>query len=163
MKPPHRKFLLWTLVILWMSGIFAFSAQDAHESSAISGHVVYAVVDTVNPRFSELPKEHQDSIVSDLQHITRKTAHVLVYMVLGVLCMAAFMQHTSKRPYIPAALLSAFYAASDELHQVFVAGRGPQITDVMIDTAGACAGITIVLLILHVRKKSRVPKNAALI
>ncbi len=35
------------------------------------------------------------------------------------------------------------YAVSDEVHQLFVPGRGGQLTDVIIDTAGAGAGLGI--------------------
>lgn len=33
------------------------------------------------------------------------------------------------------------YAISDEVHQVFVPGRGAQVTDVLIDSFGAFIGI----------------------
>jgi VanZ family protein len=35
------------------------------------------------------------------------------------------------------------YAVSDELHQLFVPGRGCQLKDVIIDTAGAVSGTAI--------------------
>ena len=35
------------------------------------------------------------------------------------------------------------YSISDELHQILVPGRGAQIKDVVIDTAGAILGISI--------------------
>jgi VanZ family protein len=38
------------------------------------------------------------------------------------------------------------YAASDELHQVFVPGRTGQISDVVVDVAGAGAGLTLLWL-----------------
>jgi VanZ family protein len=38
------------------------------------------------------------------------------------------------------------YAASDELHQVFVPGRTGQISDVVVDVAGAVAGLTLLWL-----------------
>lgn len=38
------------------------------------------------------------------------------------------------------------YAASDELHQVFVPGRTGQISDVVVDVSGAVAGLTLLWL-----------------
>jgi VanZ family protein len=38
------------------------------------------------------------------------------------------------------------YAASDELHQVFVPGRTGQISDVFVDVSGAVAGLTLLWL-----------------
>ena len=40
-------------------------------------------------------------------------------------------------------------AATDEFHQLFVPGRGARVTDVLIDSLGAAAGI---LLFLAVRR-----------
>jgi VanZ family protein len=52
--------------------------------------------------------------------IFKKGAHFTVYAVLAVL-----------------------YAASDEWHQSFVPGRHPPPSDVLIDTAGATAGLLL--------------------
>ena len=48
--------------------------------------------------------------------------------------------------------MGLIYAITDEYHQSFVAGRGPAITDVCIDTAGVCIGIVIVLIIISIYK-----------
>ena len=42
-----------------------------------------------------------------------------------------------------ALLVSVTYAAADEFHQTLVPGRGGAITDVLIDAAGALAGIAL--------------------
>ena len=44
--------------------------------------------------------------------------------------------------YLLAGLICAGFAATDEYHQSFVAGRGPSVRDVCIDTFGAMIGIT---------------------
>ena len=46
--------------------------------------------------------------------------------------------------------IGILYATSDEIHQAFVPGRGPQVTDVMIDSMGVVLGILIVLFILKI-------------
>ena len=46
-------------------------------------------------------------------------------------------------------------ASLDEVHQVFVAGRGPQATDVLIDSLGAAFGILLTALLLRrMRRKT---------
>lgn len=40
-----------------------------------------------------------------------------------------------------ALLICVLYAISDEIHQHFVPGRGAQVKDVLIDSAGASVGI----------------------
>jgi len=37
--------------------------------------------------------------------------------------------------------ICVLYAVSDEVHQLFVPGRGRQVRDVLIDSAGAIVGI----------------------
>ena len=49
--------------------------------------------------------------------------------------------------------VGTLYAVSDEFHQGFVAGRGPSVVDVMIDSAGVIAGAWLLLWILLRKKK----------
>ena len=53
--------------------------------------------------------------------------------------------------------MAAAYAASDEFHQLFVEGRAGRVSDVLIDSAGALAGVGICTLCiwLHRRRKQR--------
>ena len=51
--------------------------------------------------------------------------------------------------------IATLYAASDELHQVFVSGRTPSLVDVAIDSAGAAAGIALLGWVLRRRRVSR--------
>lgn len=54
--------------------------------------------------------------------------------------------------------IAALYAASDEIHQLFVPGRSGQLSDVILDSAGALAGVAAftVLCWLINRRKARV-------
>ena len=47
-------------------------------------------------------------------------------------------------------IIGVIYASTDEIHQVFVPGRGPLITDVILDSIGVLTGIFIVMLVLKV-------------
>ena len=83
--------------------------------------------------FSSVP-----SLATDLgtwDTILRKIAHVTEYAILGALLTRAV-----RRPGLALALAVA-YAASDEVHQLFVEGRHGSPLDVLIDTAGALAGV----------------------
>lgn len=42
-------------------------------------------------------------------------------------------------------LIATAYAATDEVHQLFVPGRGGQVTDVLLDSAGALLGVWLYL------------------
>jgi VanZ family protein len=67
--------------------------------------------------------------------LLRKTAHVLEYALLGALLLRAVGR------VWPALALGIAYAASDEVHQRFVAGRHGSLRDVAIDTAGVALGL----------------------
>ncbi len=67
--------------------------------------------------------------------VLRKIAHFGEYAVLGLLLARA----VGRRPLALAAGVA--YAASDELHQHFVAGRHAAVRDVLIDSAGVLAGV----------------------
>ena len=69
--------------------------------------------------------------------VLRKAAHVTEYAILGFLLTRAFAA-------VPAFALGVAYAATDELHQHFVAGRHASPIDVAIDALGVLAGIVVV-------------------
>lgn len=50
-------------------------------------------------------------------------------------------------------IIGVIYASSDEIHQSFTPGRGPLLTDVMIDTMGVLLGILLVMLVIKIYEK----------
>lgn len=155
------RFLLWTAVLLWMAVIFCLSAQEATQSSSLSGSTIRKVVEITQPGFRELPLEQQDSIVAEFQHMARKTAHVVAYLILGVLSISALLQYPSGSGVRFAAALAVCigYAGTDEVHQVFVPGRSGQIGDICIDAGGALVGIGVVLFIRWMWRRGRMKKR----
>lgn len=49
-------------------------------------------------------------------------------------------------------IIGIVYASSDEIHQCFTPGRGPLLTDVIIDTMGILLGILLIMLVLKLYK-----------
>ena len=47
-------------------------------------------------------------------------------------------------------IAGTIYAISDEIHQCFTPGRGPLVTDVIIDGMGVLLGIFLVMLFLKI-------------
>lgn len=143
------RFILWMCVVTWMAVIFFLSAQEASQSSSLSWSAIWSVAEITQPGFREMPRDEQENMVEQYQHIARKTAHMLAYMLLGVLCMTALFQYSIKRVLRAAAAFAVCvgYAGTDEIHQLFVAGRSGQITDVGIDASGVFMGICSVLFI----------------
>jgi VanZ family protein len=69
--------------------------------------------------------------------VLRKLAHFAEYAVLAVLAYRAV-------GHGPAAVaIASLYSATDELHQMFVAGRHGSPVDWLIDTAGAATGVLL--------------------
>lgn len=156
-----KKSIFAILLVMWMVFIFSMSSQNSEESSNTSGGTIKIVLSTV-PKFNEKPEEVQEDVVEELQFITRKSAHFIAYMILGILAILLLLQmkQINKKPQL-ALLICVLYAASDEIHQLFVPGRSGQFRDVIIDSSGSCVGIGLVLLVvklLHIirNKKNRI-------
>ncbi len=74
-----------------------------------------------------------------LDRIVRKFTHVAEYAVLAPVLYHALRPSTKNGWHAPSALLSmlggAIYAASDEIHQLFVPGRRGSVSSLCIDLA----------------------------
>ena len=125
----NKKILSWGLLIAWAGLIFFFSSQQANSSSNLSN----GIMDWVN---AWLP-------FSLTSHQVRKIAHFTEFLILGVLSLNVvhFYKKITVKELSFVLLLCAFYALSDEFHQFFVPGRGPQIKDAALDTFGSATGI----------------------
>ena len=76
--------------------------------------------------------------------VSDKSGHSFGYLLLGVAFIRAFAGGLP-RPITPRiALLSiaatVTYGITDEIHQLFVAGRSAEVADLYADAAGAIAG-----------------------
>ncbi len=133
-------FLLFAAVLCVQIFIFANSMQDGPTSSAASGAVVEIIGPVVEDILSVIGIEPtQDNVV----RFVRKAGHFLEFALLGVVVFAAMgmLLHRPVRRLPAAFALCVVTAVVDEWIQSFSPGRSPQITDVMIDSAGALAGI----------------------
>lgn len=137
MKKKALIIISWSLVIICMGVIFYFSAQDGDESQALSDSI--KIIFGIPVRVSVL----------------RKIAHFIEFAGLAMLVFNAFRQtYGNCCPYL-SFFVTAAYAATDELHQLFVPGRAGMLTDVFIDSLGAAAAIMILMLIKFIIEKRR--------
>lgn len=157
LRPRRLRLFLIFLTILWMALIFAFSAQEAADSSRVSGNTVRTVAWIVDPGFKKKPVTVQERIVAEYQHLARKSAHSFLYFVLGGLASAT-LGTFEMNPWgrIAAAEgIAALYAVTDEFHQRFIGGRSAQVSDVLLDSAAALAGVLMVAGFLALRRRRR--------
>jgi len=81
--------------------------------------------------------------------VLRKIAHVTIFAVLWLTLARA----TDWRRPVLAGVIAVLYAASDELHQSFVAGRHGTPVDVMIDSVGI--GLAALAWAIAARRRGR--------
>nr|MDQ2688617.1 VanZ family protein [Armatimonadota bacterium] len=140
------------LLVVWLAVIFKLSTGAG---SAIHTN---SWVDALLFRFFPHWYAHLTWPVHDAIHYyLRKAAHVTEYAVLGVLMVRAFRhgRWAWRSVLLLAWAAASLYAASDETHQIFVAGRTPKVTDVLLDSAGAAVGVALTTWFLAWRLKSR--------
>lgn len=137
------------LALVWMCVIFAFSAQTSEESSEVSNDISYRIVNTTGLFFHlHIDEEKIREIANAMENFVRKTAHMTEYAILAVLLyvwLGRWRLSCLQRART-AAVLAVLYACSDEIHQLFVAGRAGRVSDVLIDSAGAVLALAVLLL-----------------
>lgn len=144
-----RKALAIILAILlvgWMALIFAFSCEDGKQSGQTSTEIATDISEIVMP---SKPVEETEKIIEENHKTIRKSAHFLVYMVLGVLSVAflsASFDIQQSNKLILSISFCLFYAATDEIHQYFVAGRSGMAEDICLDFVSAFVGISAFLI-----------------
>lgn len=69
----------------------------------------------------------------------KKTGHILLFGILSLLLYRGLRGEglDSKKAAIFAVILTVFYGATDEFHQMYTQGREARIRDVFIDGLGA--------------------------
>lgn len=144
-----KKTIAWGAVIAWMALIFFLSHQPADVSSSMSSGIaekIKAVIETTAPAAG---------IDADFLHtFVRKNAHFFAYLILGTLAFYAMRQSgvLGMRGALLAFTIAVLYAVSDETHQLFIPGRSGEARDVLIDSAGAGAGIGLYFLTARIRR-----------
>jgi VanZ family protein len=98
-----------------------------------------------------------EAAVASVQLFVRKCAHLIEYAILASLLFRALRQggDNFQRAAVIALVISAISAALDEFHQSFVPSRTGSLSDVLIDCAGALAGLLLYRVLIR-RKRSTI-------
>lgn len=141
----------------WMIVIFSFSAQPADDSGATSQGVGAFLAELFVPGYGDWSMQRQEAFVEKIDHPVRKAGHLTEYAILGTLVTGTVFSFglRGKRAALTAEGVGVLYAASDEFHQLFVPGRGSQITDVLIDASGFAVGVAAVFVIFRLMSRYR--------
>ena len=156
------------LALIWMCVIFAFSAQTKEESSAVSEGISYRMVNATGLFLHlNIDEEKIREIANAIEGFVRKGAHMTEYAILAILLYVWIGRWRMSRfcRSCAAIIMASLYACSDEIHQLFVAGRAGRASDVLIDSAGAVVGLALFLFItkcvdiIKKRKNNKMIKN----
>lgn len=155
MRERKKVILFWALLVLWAGVIFAFSAQPDTVSSQQSGFFTRILEEAVV--YISGSVNDGKTLYAQLDHLVRKSAHFMVYFILGALTQRAYW-HSAKqkhplRTLILALVTCALYAVSDEIHQYFVPGRAMMLSDMLLDSVGALCGAGAATFFLNVGRK----------
>lgn len=143
--------ILIVLLLCTFYIIFGFSSQDGEESGGISKRITDFILEK-SSKYNSLEQTKKEEVSKRTERIIRKIAHFSIYTLVGFLLMALFSTYENiKRKYqmYISAIIGILYAFSDEIHQSFIPGRGPKVTDVFIDSLGVFFGISVILLIIE--------------
>ena len=130
------------LLIMYM--IFTFSSQTGTESGQLSYKVSQKLVQVGAAILDkDLSQSEIDMYAGKYHGSVRKLAHMTEYCILAISLSIPLYAYGVRGIWL--VLLAGFicvgFAATDEYHQSFVAGRGPSTKDVCIDGIGAFIGI----------------------
>lgn len=139
--------------LVMMYVIFGFSAQDAQTSGNLSMDFSYKVIEIGNNILEKgLDEQQMEYYAFRIEHPVRKAAHMTEYFILAVAVSFPFYVYGMRgiRLISTAAVICVAFAAGDEYHQSFVAGRGPSVTDVGIDSIGVFFGVLAVQILCRI-------------
>lgn len=161
MKKRGYRLITGALLIGWMIIIFWFSAQPAMESQEMSGGVAYRVMSACDRIFdADMSAADLMQWAERIDYPIRKLAHMSEYALLAIFSGACLLGYREwdKKTICGSLVLSAGYAVTDEIHQLFVSGRAGRFSDVCIDTFGAAIGLVFFAIMLklvrnHCEKK----------
>ena len=138
--------VFWILTAAVMVLIFWFSALPDTESAEQSGFIakiLQAILGSVE--------------INEV--VLRKLAHFSEFALLCFTFSFSFYFTFEKPKYYLPLIFSSAYAATDEIHQLFVPGRACAVIDWAIDTAGAIFGLAVFAIFLWIIKRAALSKT----
>lgn len=118
MKPKQIIHLI--LIIFWMIAVFMFSHESAEKSKKTSNKTLDVIIEAVPPLKEKASKDI--TFLEKCRNYIRKIAHYLLYTLGGVLIFSFITTFNIslrlKAIYVVG--IGAFYALTDEIHQIFI-------------------------------------------
>lgn len=147
------KYVKCIIAIICCIIIFSFSAVPATGSTKQSKGLTYTIIKVLNG--NKLTEKELAKLTKRVNPVIRKIAHFSIYMILAIFTYMFIEELNIKsksekerlrKNILYTCIFCIIYAIFDEIHQIYVPGRTGKAIDVIIDTLGACTGITIILI-----------------
>ncbi len=137
-----KKILIILMIIYYSFIIWSFSSHPAEISSKESKSITGILYDKFAVHIEKFSDMGKDMFVRKTDNFVRKCAHFTLFFIFALL-ISMYVDCYDKDAKV--FLLTVFitgviFAVSDEVHQLFVPGRGCQMRDVLIDSNGILAG-----------------------
>ena len=141
-----KKKLATVLILLTLAFIWGNSLRTGEASQETSTGILDCINYFLNLGEAEAAIAH---------HLIRKAAHFTEFACLGALLVWRAHLNEEKPPIALPVLLGMAAGLVDESIQLFTPDRGPSLTDVWLDTSGVLAGVLLLLLGQHLKKKKQ--------
>lgn len=142
-----KKVIFIVFCLIWLCFIFYNSSQSGVKSNVRSFNIVNSIREELRGSKGEVKKNYgtlpQNKRDEGINLFIRKNAHAFEYCVLATL-VTVLLFHFGMRgrgAIVYILFICLLYAVLDEFHQLYVPGRTSQVSDVLIDFAGANIGM----------------------
>lgn len=147
-----KKIISWLVLLSWMLFIYYLSDQPAVLSAETSRTLSQQILEAVR-------KDPTPQMVRSFDAFLRNSAHFGVFFILGIFAYFTFSNQGFKFPGFISFVFGTTYAFSDEVHQIFVAGRAFQLRDLALDSLGGFLGVALASYLLYLIKKQQREKR----
>lgn len=133
----------WIAAFSWMAVIFYLSHQPGSASSDLSSGIVATLLNFIDQVAPNLELN-----VESFHTFVRKNAHFMAYLFLSLLSLNAWKSsgYRGWRQLFLGFGMCVLFAATDEIHQLFIEGRSGEVRDVLIDSTGAAVGVGVYMI-----------------
>lgn len=145
-----KKIINYLFLVLWLFLIFYLSHQPGSVSGSISGSLIYQTLEKIFNLFN-IQTNNLIDIVSILHEPLRELMHSLEFLILAILFINAIKDSKIKSIFLVTIMFTFIYAASDEVHQLFVINRSFQYFDILMDMIGSITGALIGIKIFKLK------------
>ncbi|MHC0037509.1 VanZ family protein [Pseudoneobacillus sp. C159] len=136
--------VLWIMIIYFMTEHQYFTGESTSTAIRKTIETTENIQRKMTKPETELPivmQPERQELVKHLNMFFRKSAHILVFGILGLFIYQCFQPR--QYSYVWALGLTFLYACFDEWHQSLVPDRTPAFKDVLFDTLGASIALFI--------------------